>query len=196
LKKILLVLTLLIGVAFSSYAQDDNTTPKLGIGFSLGANTGTNSGPYPIVGGVHFKFEYPLSNTPLSLVFTTGYTFYGSGGDLNVNYYDNNNDTYAYTNVSPPSFVPVEVGAKYYIVKKLFAEGDVGAVFNVNPGSIDEGSKPMSKVSPIIAPSIGYTIPFGRSRASVDLSLGFEANPQSGSGDNQALFKATFNFGM
>jgi hypothetical protein len=191
LKKKLLLLAILTSAAFTTYAQNEDPSPKLGVGFSIGAAVGSNSAYYPVASGVHFKFEYPVNSTPLSITFSAGYTFYVSS-----NGYNYSTDGYgdSYSNGSLLSFVPVTVGAKYYVANKLYLEGDVGASFNLN--SSDENGKPISGVSPIVAPYIGYTIPFGATRASVDLSLGYEASPQTGGGYNQALFKATFNFGL
>jgi len=192
MKKTLLLLTLLIGVVFSTYAQFDNgSSPKIGGGFSFGAAFGANSSAYPAAGGVHLKFEFPVSDSPLSLIFNVGYTFFVSGDG-----YQYNSDGYGddYSNGSILSFVPVEVGAKYYIFNRVFAEGDVGASFSLS--STDENGNSISKVSPIFSPNVGYTIPFGSTRASLDLSLGDDVSPQSGGGYNQVCLKATFNFGL
>lgn len=191
MKKKLLLLAMLIGAAFTTYAQNDDSSPKIGVGFSIGAAVGSNAAYYPVASGVHVKFEYPVNSSPLSITLSAGYTFYVSSDGYNYN-----SDGYgdSYSSGSLLSFVPVTVGAKYYVANKLYLEGDVGASFNLN--SSDENGKPISSVSPIAAPYVGYTIPFGSTRASVDLSLGYEASPQTGGGYNQALFKATFNFGL
>jgi hypothetical protein len=193
MKKTLLLFTLLISAALSSYAQNDDYAVKLGAGFSFGGAIGSNSGAYPAAGGVHIKLEYPLSDTKLSLTLSTGYTFY-----VSANGYSYESDGYgdSYTNGSILSFVPLQVGAKYYVADRFFLAGEAGALFNLNSSSVDENGKPIAKVSPLIVPSVGYTIPFGRTRGSVDLSVGYEANPQSGGGYNQAFFRATFNLGM
>jgi len=192
MKKTVLLLTLLIGVVFSSYAQFDNdAVPKLGVGFSFGAAIGSNASAYPVAGGVHAKFEYPINDSQLSVIFKVGYTFFVSSDGYT---YENDGYDDIYTNGSVLSFVPVEVGAKYYVADRIFLEGEVGASFNLS--STDESGKPISRVSPIISPNVGYTIPFGSTRASLDLALGLDASPQSGGGYNQVSLKATFNFGL
>jgi len=193
MKKTLLLLTLLISAALSTYAQNDNQAVKLGVGFSFGAAIGSNSGAYPAAGGVHFKLECPLSDTKLSILFSTGYTFYVSANGYS---YESDGFGDSYTNGSLLSFIPLQVGAKYYVADRFFVAGEAGALFNLNSSSVDENGKSIAKVSPLIVPSVGYTIPFGNTRGSVDLSVGYEANPQSGGGYNQAFFKATFNFGL
>jgi hypothetical protein len=192
MKKTLLLLTLLLGVVFSTYAQfDNNDSPKIGVGFSFGAAVGSNAGAYPAAGGVHARLEFPMSDSQLSLVLKAGYTFF-----VSANGYSYNTDGYGdtYSSGSILSFVPVEVGAKYYVADRIFLEGEVGASFNLS--STDENGKSISRISPIVSPNVGYTIPFGRTRGSVDLSVGADVSPQSGGGYNQIGVKATFNFGL
>jgi len=193
MKKTLLLFTLLISAVLSTYAQNDDYALKLGAGFSFGAAIGSNSGAYPAAGGVHVKLEYPLSDTQLSLTFSTGYTFYVSANGYSYETTSNGN---TYTNSSILSFVPVQVGAKYYVANRFFVAGEAGVLYFLDSRLGDENGKAIARVSPLIVPSVGYTIPFGRTRGSVDLSVGYEANPQSGGGYNQAFFKSTFNFGM
>ena len=193
MKKTLLLFALLISAALSTYAQNDDYPVKLGVGFSFGGAIGSNSGAYPAAGGVHVKLEYPLSDTKLSLTFSTGYTFYVSANGYS---YETTSDGNTYTNGSLLSFLPVQIGAKYYVADRLFLAGEAGILYDLDSRLGDENGKAIAKVSPLIVPSVGYTIPFGRTRGSVDLSVGYEANPQSGGGYNQAFFRATFNFGM
>jgi hypothetical protein len=192
MRKILLLLLLLTGVAYGSYAQSDNdAVPKLGVGFNFGAAFGSNSGAYPIEGGVHAKFEYPVSDSQLSIIFKAGYTFF-----VTADGYTYQDDGYGdnYSNGSILSFIPIEVGAKYYVAGRIFLEGEAGASFNLS--STDENGKSISKISPIVSPNVGYTIPFGTTRASLDLALGADFSPQTGGGYNDIALKATFNFGL
>jgi len=193
MKKILLLLTLLIGAALSTYAQNDDPAVKLGVGFSVGAAVGSNSGAYPSAGGVHFKVEYPVSDNGVSLLFSAGYTFY-----VSANGYTYNTDTFGdrYSEGSLLSFIPLQVGVKYYAANRLFLSGEAGGLFNLNASSVDENGKAITKASLLVTPSVGYTIPFGSTRGSLDLSVGYDANLQTGGGYNQVFLKATFNFGM
>ena len=136
MKKISLLIAVLFGAvsgAFAQYYHNDSATPKIGLGLSSGFSTGVVSGVYPEAGGISVNLELPLPKSPVSLLFSTGYTFYVSGGGYSVDYYsygDYGGSEYYYGDVA--SFIPVEAGLKIYIANKFFIEGYAGASFNVN----------------------------------------------------------------
>jgi hypothetical protein len=190
MKKILL-LAIFISAALSSFAQDDNTATKIGVGFTSGAATGPVSGDYPVSGALTFKLEYPLSGTPVALVFTTGYTFFISANGYTSDY-DIYGDDDSYSTGSIASIVPVQVGAKFYVTHRLFIQGDVGASFFLGAS---DGFAPQ-KIALLVSPSAGFTIPFGQSRASLDVGAGFDDRLESGGGLGAAALRVTFNFGL
>jgi hypothetical protein len=192
MKKILFLAICLIGITSATFAQNDDRTPSIGAGFSFGGNVGTHSSDIPVASGVNLTFEYPISDTQFSVLVKTGFTFYVSANGYSTGY-----DTYdgGYSDGTLVSFAPLQVGTKYYVTDRIFVEGDAGVSFNLNSGS-DYTSK---KVAPLVSPSAGYTLPFGSTRFSVDMSIGYE-DRIAPSDDyyqyQQIYFKATFNLGL
>jgi len=200
MKKTLLLLAFLIGAAFCANAQNyDATTPTLSAGFSVGATVGAHSSDFPAASGVHLKLEYPLSDSKVSLMFTTGYTFYVSANGYSTGYIDGN----SYSSGDLAAFVPVEAGVRVYVLNRLFLQGDAGASFNINSTSSDYTNK---KVALLVSPSAGYALPFGSTRFGLDFSLGYEARLETAGGTttadypvgsyNQVVFRLAFRFGL
>jgi hypothetical protein len=191
MKKILLLVTL-IAASLTTFAQDDNTATKLSVGFTAGAGTGAISNEYPVSGGLAIKAEYPLSGTPVALVFTTGLTFFVSANGYSTDY-DVYGDGGDYSSGSLATFVPVQLGAKIYVTHRLFVQGDVGASFFL--GSSDGSFEP-PKVGLLVSPSAGYTISFGSTRASLDVGVGFDDRFESGGSLGSVALRVQFNFGL
>ena len=189
MKKTLLLLAFLFTAALCTYAQDDAQV-KFGVGITAGGTIGPASGEYPIAGGVKLRIEYPFSDNDLSLLVTTGYTYFVSSDGYSINY---NSDGNSYSYGKLASFIPVQAGLKAYVFNKLYVQGDVGASFNVNSNYQDYTQK---KVALLVTPSVGYTIPFGRSRWSLDAGLGYENRIEPGGGYSQINVHAIFNVGL
>ncbi len=135
MKKLLLLISILSGTIISASAQYFNgnaPAPKFGIGIISGVTTGPASSVYPEAGGISLNFEFPVNKSPVSLLLTTGYTFYVSGGGYSFGYdtYGFSGSTYAYGSIA--SFIPVEAGIKIYVAHQFFIEGYAGVSFNVN----------------------------------------------------------------
>ncbi len=195
MKKILLLSVLLVGFAYSTFAQNyyDEPSPKISAGFGFGAAVGPYSGAYPAAGSLNVKFEYPISDSKVNIIFTTGYTFYVSSNGYSTGVYYDDYGSESYSSGSLVSFIPVEIGIKAFVYNRIFVEGDVGASFNINSSSSDYTNK---KVALIYSPSAGYSIPFGSTKFGVDLSLGYENRLETGGGYSQIAFKAAFNFSL
>ena len=188
MKKTLLSLIILFSAALNSFAQSDNTNTKIGVGFDIGVVTGPASSVYGATGGLLFKLEQPVV-TSFSVTLTTGYTGYITQGGVATGY-DSYDGSYSYGSIA--SFVPLELGAKYYLSQKLYVEGDFGLSFNLGSNT----NYPTQKVAPMYAPNVGYTIPFGASKISVDVSLKYEGRIETGSPYSQVAACAVFNFGL
>ena len=189
MKKVLLSFIVVIFTALHSFAQDDSPA-KIGVGVDVGVPIGSISNTYEVTMGVTAKAEIPIAS-PVNLTFTTGFTGYVTKGGYSVNYTTDG----SYSNGAVACFVPLEAGAKVYVAGKFFVEGDLGFSFNINSTSSDFTGK---KVAPMYAPMAGYTIPFGSSRVSLDLSLRYEGRVESGgySPYNQVAARALFNFNL
>ena len=187
MKKTLLSLIIVCFAVLGAYAQDDNTT-KLSAGFDVGVATGPATSIYALTGGVSVKLEVPIV-TPVSLTFTAGYLGYVSA-DGYYSGYDTEYGSYSYGSVA--SFVPLEVGAKIYLNRIFYVEGNVGGSFRISGNNVDYPSK---SAALIYAPAAGVYIPI-RS-VGVDVSLRYESRVGSGGygSFNQVAVRAAFSFG-
>ncbi|HEY2583725.1 MAG TPA: hypothetical protein VGI43_18085 [Mucilaginibacter sp.] len=192
MQKTLLLLTILICLVFSTYAQD-STSPKVSVGLSQGAAIGPVSGAYPTAGGIDLKVELPVAGNSVNLILTTGYTFYVSRGGFSTGFYADSYGSGSYTYGSLASFVPIMAGIKAYVFNKFFIEGDVGASFNINANYAYFTGK---QTALIYSPSAGYSIPLGMGKNSVDIGLGYQDRIEPGGGYSQIFVKGAFNFSL
>jgi hypothetical protein len=206
MKKIFTLTALLFCAIYSASAQyyygpnpnnnDNSDGPfmKLGIGISSGATTGPVSNSFPEAGGISLKFEMPFAKSPVSLVLSTGYTFYVTDGGYSGGYYYDSYGGEVDYGGQVASFVPVEAGLKVYLARRFFIEGEAGVSFNVNTYAGDYTNQTTAF---IYSPSAGFTLPFGYGRhQSLDLSLFFENRPEAGGGYQQIGLSALWNFGL
>jgi hypothetical protein len=187
MKKTLLSLLILFFAVTCSFAQDNST--KVGVGFDLGIPVGAASNDYEVTGGVTAKLEIPLT-TPVSFTVTTGFMGYVTKGGFYTEY----NSYYgSSTSGAVACFVPLEAGIKTYVSPRIFVEGDLGLSFNINSDYTEFTGK---KTAFIYAPMAGVTIPFGSTRASLDLGLRYESRMETGYSFDQVAVRALFNFGL
>jgi hypothetical protein len=155
------------------------TKPKLSIGGEFGLPTGQVTRVYGTVIGASFKFEIPLSEKPLSLTFTTGFSSYLDKLD--------NPDT---TEVPNSSFVPIELGLRYYLSRIVYVEGDAGASFEVG------GNYSASKAAFIYSPIIGVSALTNNHKATIDIGLRYESRVESGAAINEIALRLAYRFGL
>ena len=192
-------MAILLGAAYHASAQyypgySSNRSLKLDIGISSGFSTGIVSNYFPEAGGLTLGLEVPLKQSPVSVLFQTGYTFYVSGGgyDVGVDGYGYGYGVYYDGDIA--SFIPLEAGLKVYPAPRIFIEGLAGASFNVNNYASDYTYKGTAF---IYSAGAGYSFPLGfRGRNSTDLSLFYESRPETGGGYNQIGVKAVFSFAL
>jgi len=150
--------------------------------------SGKATSVYAASGGVSVKLELPVV-TPLSLTLTAGYLGVVTNGGAYA--YTGTDGSYSYGSVA--SFVPLEAGAKVYLSRMFYAEGNVGGSFRISAENLDYPSK---SVALIYAPAVGVYIPI-RS-VGVDVSLRYESRVGSGNdfgSFNQVAVRAAFSFG-
>jgi len=191
MKKTLLSLIILFIAVLNSFAQDNSVT-KIGVGVDLGVPIGQTNTYYELASGVTLKAEFPVVD-PLSITVTTGFTGYVTQGGYSTGY---NSYDGSYTYGAVACFVPLEAGARLYVSRRFYVEGDLGASFNVNSNSSEFTSK---QTALIYAPMAGMTIPFGGSRVSLDISLRYENRLESDYTYNnfgQIAARAVFNFNL
>jgi hypothetical protein len=203
MKRIFVLAVILIGAVCSASAQyyygannNNNNGPvaKFGFGITSGFGVGPVSNAYPEAGGLSLKLELPVSKSPLSVVFSTGYTFYASDGGYGLDVGTDGYGGSSYYDGSIASFIPVEAGLKLYVAPHLFLEAEAGVSFNVNTYAEDYTGKTTDF---IYTPAIGYTLPFGFSRKqALDVTLFYENRPETGGGYSQIGLGALWNFGL
>jgi hypothetical protein len=199
MKKFLLLTAILFGAAYGASAQyyyhNNNSnapTSYFGIGVSSGFSTGPVSGSFPEAGALSFKYEMPFGKSPVSLLLSTGYTFYVSQGGYAVDFGGYGYGGGAYYSGDVASFIPVEAGLKVYVAPRFFLEGDAGVSFNING---NPSYYTNSTTAFIYSPAIGYSFPFGY-KSNMDLSLLYENRPETGGGYEQVAVRAVWNFSL
>lgn len=193
---LLTVLTLAFHGAFAQYYRNMNSPSsavKIGIGLSSGFTTGSVSDYFPEAGGFTVNLEVPVNKSPVSVVFATGYTFYVSQSGYEVGYDGYGFDGGTYYSGDIASFIPIEAGLKVKVANRVFLEGLAGVSFNVNTYSSDYTGKPTAF---IYSPAVGYSLPLGFSRSTLDFSLFYENRPEYGGSYQQVGVKALWNFSL
>jgi hypothetical protein len=190
MKKLLFLIAIVCVTSLSASAQF-YPSAKFNIGIDGGVPLGTVSNYYSGTAGISFQYQFPLGLSPVNVVLSTGYMGYftdsGYGG-----YYDGGYGGGAYYSGDVASFIPVEAGLKFYFNRHIFIEGDAGVSFNINSNtSYYTGSE----TAFIYAPSVGYAMPVGFSKTSVELSLRYESRLETDWGYNQLALRAAFCFG-
>ena len=198
IKKALYFIAILLGAAYHASAQyypgNNSRSLKLDIGISSGFSTGPVSDYFPEAGGISVGLEVPLKQSPVSVLFSTGYTFYVSGGGYDVGFDNYGYEYGTYYSGDIASFIPVEAGLKVFLARRVFIEGLGGASFNVNNYSSDYTYKSTAFVYSFGA---GYSFPLGfRGRNSTDLSAFYENRPEPGGGYSQVGVKVAFSFAL
>ena len=175
MNKLLLFVALFLFAAFSASAQRSNTFPQISIGGEFGLPANNTSDTYGTVLGVSVKAEVPVIAPGLSVTATAGISafllrFYYTGPEHNATY------------------VPVELGAKYYFSKVAYVEGDAGLSFNQN------SNYPSSKTAFMLSPIIGVTAPTNHHKHSIDLGLRIEHRLESHRDVTQVALRLAYRF--
>ena len=193
MKKFILLMVIVCAASVSSYAQYYSPA-KVSFGIDGGIPLGATSNVYSTTADFLAQLELPLGLSPVNFLFTTGYTGYFTEGGYD-GYYDGGGyygGSY-YASGVVASFIPVELGLKYYFNRHIFIEGNAGASFNVNTYAEDYTGR---RTAFIYAPVAGYSMPIGFSKSTVDVSLRYESRVEPGGGYNQLALKAAFSFGL
>lgn len=154
MKKYLLI-CLLASILFTSksFAQIERKD-KFSGGLELGLPLGNLSTMYDRALGASIMYQREMGER-LFLTGNLGYiNFRGTVrfGNANLKKYGD--------------FVPIKVGAKYYVANKVYGAGEVGAA--ISSGNIQNG------ISFAYAPAIGTEIGLAK-RSSIDVSVRYEA---------------------
>jgi len=176
MNKILLFVVLLAGSIFSSHAQT-KPVAQLSIGGEFGLPTGQASQVYGSTVGASVKLELPVSASKFSFVIAGGISDYL----VNVNYTGT---------LEAATYIPVEVGGKYYFSSIGYFEGDLGLSTDVN------GNYSAEKNAFIYAPIIGFSAPTSKHKGTVDIGLRYEGRVESGGTVSQVALRLAYRFGL
>lgn len=197
IKKTLFLVAVLLTTTYYAKAQSylgNSRQLRFDVGITSGFSTGVVSDYFPAAGGLTLGLEVPLKQSPVSVLFSTGYTFYvsNSGYDIGYDGYGYGYGTYYEGDIA--SFIPVQAGLKVFAARRVFLEGLGGVSFNVNNYSSDYTYKTSAFIYSFGG---GYSFPMGfRGRNSTDLSLFYENRPEPGGGYSQVGVKAIFSFAL
>jgi hypothetical protein len=178
MKKIVLFAAVLMFAAFNSFAQSTTSSQYAGK-FSIGLETGlpvNYTSTYWIAVGGSFKYEQPVTPNVL-ITLSAGYTDYNYTQALKNELRAN----YNYT--SGLNFVPVKIGAKYFLSpSNSFDSSNTGFFGEMQVGAAIGVGKDHSGTAFIYAPGVGYQFETG-----FEAGLRFESWNKSGSLDQVAL---------
>jgi hypothetical protein len=167
MKKFLLALVVLSGVALSSFAQKTGNVDKFNVGVDIGVPLGDASTIYDLGLGVSLKYELPVAKQ-LAFTASAGYTVFFVKNNL--------------TSLGAQStfgYVPLKAGLKYYINNNFYLEGQAGATFSTESG----GGTAFAW-----SPGIGYNLGGG-----FDMSARYESWNHNGT-LNQAALRFAYSF--
>lgn len=134
MKKLLLLLVIVAGAAFTASAQSDKA--RFSIGFDGGVPVGDAKNFYSVVLGGSLKYEMPIASSTM-FTLSGGYSSFKVKDDLGG---------------GSNGFVPLKAGIKYFFNEGFYGEGQLGAVFSTESG----GGTAFA-----YAPGIGYALEGG-----------------------------------
>jgi hypothetical protein len=182
MNKNLLLIAVFSFMISSVFAQTKSVT-QLSFGGELGLPVGQIASVYGTVLGASAKLEIPVFKSTVFFTITGGISDYLVKLD-----YVNPVNAGIKTNVKPLTYIPFEIGAKYYFSKIGYIEGDFGLSSNINRNVND------SKEAFIFAPVIGFSAPTNKHTATVDIALRYEDRVESGGPISQFALRLAYRF--
>jgi len=179
MKKQLLLLLLVVAFAVKASAQTKSEGMKLNIAAEGALPVGDGSDIYSFGLGVSGKLEVPAA-TSLNVTFTTGVTTMMIKDDIKqllAAFGDNS---------SSRTFVPLEIGLRYYVNPKFYAEAQSGAAI---------GTKSGVGTAFAYSPGIGLVFPSNDGNA-FDLGFRYEAWSKNGSTLGFMGLRVAYKFGL
>ncbi len=176
MKKFLLSLVLLTVTVICSFGQTA-TPPKLSIGPDLGIPVGDANTVYSGVIGASLKLELPVTPSSFNVTITSGFSDF-----MVKNMYN--------SYILNGTYIPVELGGRFFFDKTVYFEGDLGASFNVNSNYTGP------KAAFIYAPMLGLTLPANNAKSSIDVALRYEGRSETGGTISQVALRVAYRFGL
>lgn len=150
--------------------------PKFSLGLEVAAPTGDAKNLYGFGFGGSGKIEIPATRA-LYITATAGYTsFYLKDAIKNTL------RTFG-SSLKPAGFVPLKVGAKYYLIPFVYVEGELGAAIGVQQTAVGSNILAGHGTAFAYAPGVGVTVPL----VGIDAGVRYEGWSQNGHFDQVAL---------
>lgn len=151
MKKTLITLVILVGAAFSSFAQSSNNGGKFSIGLEAGLPIADFNRSHNFAIGGSVKYDQPIAAGTF-VTLSAGYsTFRGKEG------------------IRSFGFVPLKAGIKYFFVEGFFGEAQIGAAFSTQGGA-GGGNAIGGGTAIAYAPGFGYSF-----NSNIELGVRYEA---------------------
>jgi hypothetical protein len=169
-------------IVSSGFAQTKSAT-QLSIGGEFGLPVGQIASVYGTVFGASVKLEIPVFQSSAFFTITGGisdyvvkldYTYPATAGIK--------------TNILPLTYIPFEIGGKYYFSKIGYFEGDLGVSNNIN------SNYSAAKMAFIYSPVVGFSAPTNKHTATVDIGLRYEGRVESGGTVSQFALRVAYRF--
>lgn len=183
MRKTLLLLLVLTGFAIAAHAQTTtaaktDSVPPLLMSIGIDAGPVLSNNTFSSSTGVSIKLEIPCQSPKAFLTFTSGIN------SLSVK------KTPATDTLQNGHYVPLLVGFKYFIIKSIFIEGDIGDSFNIN----DSYSGYQNAFT--WSPMVGVSIPLNKPNTAVDIAAYYEGRNSNNGNVNQAAIRVAYKFGL
>jgi len=182
MNKFLLLIVAFSFIVSSGFAQTRSAT-QLSIGGELGFPVGQIASVYGTVLGASAKLEIPIFESRAFFTVTGGISDYLVKLD-----YVNPVNAGIKTNIPPLTYIPFEIGGKYYFSKIGYVEGDIGVSNNIN------SNYSAAKTAFIYSPVIGFSAPTNKHTATVDIGLRYEGRVESGGAVSQFALRLAYRF--
>lgn len=175
MKKLLLSLALVAGLAYGASAQTEGAVKKLSIGAEFGIPT---KGSDELLVGGSLQFEQPVAKS-LNLTLSAGYI-----ADMITG--DSKEILKAMGLKTSYGFVPLKAGAKYYFGNYFYGAGEVGAAISTESG----GGTAFA-----FAPTLGASFSVS-DKSALDFGVRYENWSRDGNSSGFFGLRAAFSFGL
>jgi hypothetical protein len=168
MKKILLLIFILAGTAFTCFAQK---LQSFSIGVDAGLPTGRATNIYDDAGGLSLKFESPTHISTLNISATADFSSLFLKKPVKK--------------VQKVNYAAIEGGAKLYL-HKFYLEGSLGVSANVN-------ADVSQRIGLLYAPAVGYSI-HSLDLDEIDLGIRYDGRVESGGSINMIALTVAYRF--
>ena len=180
--KKLFLLGLVVAVTGFSSIKAQLRAPKFSIGLEVAAPTSDAHNLYSVGFGGSGKIEIPATRQ-LFITATAGYSSFYLKDALK-----NTLRTFG-ASLKPAGFVPLKVGAKYYLIPLVYVEGELGAAIGVQQSATGTNILSGHGTAFAYAPGVGVVVPI----IGIDAGVRYEGWSQNGHFDQVAL-RVAFRF--